>query len=214
MTNDVGMLLKREFAVHFEKERIVDPVLVILCLKSRGLSNDLAMRVLFAELPEEISVKFINHVQDVIYKRKRRELKLLLQTLNPMLGLRVHLLPARACVARLTKPVLVNEIVKGILLGPETEADRLREITRLQLIYTTLQQTLEVTPARRRPQSSLLPPNLPRCIWCKKAHAKRGFLKCANACIMRCQALSSTHKAVQSRYELVNVLRRVNVNAA
>jgi hypothetical protein len=207
---DVGAVLKHEITVHFQKEQIQDPVFVVLCLKSLGLTNHLAMRVLCADLPDEISVKFIDNVQDVVHKRKRKELKALLDTLNPMLGLRLHLLPARACFARLNKPGLVLEIVKGILLGPETEADRAREIKRLQLIHNTLQQTLETTPARRRLHLCATESYLPHCIWCKRAHAKRGFVKCAHACIMKCQALSSTQQLIPSRYDLVNVLRRVN----
>jgi hypothetical protein len=209
---DVGSVLKREIAVHFEKEQILDPVFVVLCLKSLGLTNELAMRVLCVELPEEISVKFFDHVHDMVHNRKRRELKVLLTTMNPMLGLRLHLLPARACFARLTKPGLVKEIVKGIMVGPETGADRVREIRRLQLIHNTLQQTLATTPTRRRLQLCASEAYLPHCIWCKRAHAKRGFAKCAHACITKCQALSKTQQLIPSRYDLVKALQNVNAS--
>jgi hypothetical protein len=237
----VAALLRREIAIHFEKERIHDPIFLILCLKRKGLNNDLAMRVLLTELPEEISVKFIEHMESAVHKRKRCELQTLLSLLNPLLGLRAQLLPARARVARLTKPVLVTEIVKGILLGPETEADRLRELRRLQTVYEALQKTLLTTPKRRKLNAAETGPAdrveetyeaatsgethgvivigsnaprapLPKCIWCRRVHAKRAFLKCAHACIQQCNALTTPKTStITSRYDLVNALNDVNV---
>jgi hypothetical protein len=232
----VAALLRREIAIHFEKERVSDPIFVIMCLKRQGLNNDLAMRVLLTELPEEISVKFIEHMESAVHKRKRRELQMLLSLLNPLLGLRAQLLPARARVARLTKPVLMTEIVKGILLGPETEADRLRELRRLQTIYEALQKTLLTTPKRRKLSAAETPQAergaethddddvtdvigsnaprapLPKCIWCRRVHAKRAFLKCAHACIQQCNALTTPKTStITSRYDLLNALHDVNV---
>jgi hypothetical protein len=197
------------------------------------------MRVLLTELPEEISVKFIEHMESAVHNRKRRELQMLLSLLNPLLGLRAQLLPARARVARLTKPVLMTEIVKGILLGPETEADRLRELRRLQTIYEALQKTLLTTPKRRKLSAAETPQAergaethddddvtdgaivigsnaprapLPKCIWCRRVHAKRAFLKCAHACIQQCNALTTPKTStITSRYDLLNALHDVNV---
>ena len=242
---DVGELVRREIANHFEAERVLCPVYAVLCLKHLGLSNELAMRVLLCELPEELSVKLVDNVQSIVANRKRLELKVLRESLNTMLGLRAQLLPARAGAVRLTKPALVQEIVQGIWVGPETDADRQRELRRLRAIYHALQETLQTTPKRRK----LLPPPpprtpegappaqdgageacppppageapataatpafeaLPTCIWCKRPHAKRAFLKCAQACNDRSAALAQAPGApVSSRFELVTVLKGVN----
>ena len=216
MNADVGQLLRREIALHFAAERITDPVLVILCLKRQGLTNELAMRVLLAELPGELSVKFIDLVQRVVCKRKRYELRGVLAALSPLLGLRAQLLPPRTTAARLTKPLLVNEIVRGILVGPETDADRQREMRRLQGIYHTLQETVETTPKRRKLlaacDAAVPSTELPTCVWCARVHAKRGLLKCLQACFQHCEAQAVVSKAREpllSRYDLLRKLRGV-----
>jgi len=165
----------------------------LFALRECGLTWDLAWRVLFAEtLPVALSAE----LQAALNRRSRSSLARQLATLRTALGVRLpRLLTLAAPDARLTKPLLVWRIVRGLIVGPETDEDRAAETRRL---WATVNSSLEAAKEKRF-----------RCVICRREHGRRALARCLSRRMDEIRGVGAPAR-YGSRMEVVRALREVD----
>lgn len=204
------LLFRREIQTNLDTNSLQFPHFTIWALKQMGLTNDLAMRVLLIDLPNDINYKFLSSVSSILETVKKPALKTKLNTVQAMIGLRSAYLPTLCGVQKLSKPDLLQTIVKTIMIGPETIADRLNESARLQTIYQTIQTIARATPFKRKrtliEKEPSLCAELPQCPWCRKPSARRSLLRCASDCQTKALKFATSEATQLCRNDLLKII--------
>ena len=155
-------LFKQDLARYLAELGILHPLHALCVLLRLGLPYDLCWRVLLLGnlVPETLELWTTG-----LGNQRRRALQQKLAVVKRAMGLRADLMPQLLAPSRLPRPLLIWSIMRSLIVGPETEADRHAEARRLD---HAVRHVLRLSGSFR-------------CVICCRQHGARAAKRCVQA---------------------------------
>lgn len=145
---------------------LTDPFGVFGVLRLWGLSNELAWSVFGHVIGVDFAAFGAGVVaQDLVAKRKRKDLITRLKELRRAAGLGASRLPQFSDVWHTPRELLKMTVVRALFYGPEREDDRRKEAERLRRLGCVVQEHAAGGGKFR-------------CCLCKRYHGRRASVRC------------------------------------